>query len=104
MRALVRQAMNEGAMGVGSSIIYAPGSYAETDELVALTTEAAKCGGMYISHMRSEGDRIEEAVDELIEISRRSGAPAEIYHPKLAGRSDWGKLATIVKQARKSGM
>src|SRR5690606_17249291 len=62
MRVLVRQAMNEGAMGVGSSIIYAPGSYAETDELVALTSEAAKCGGMYISHMRSEGDRIEEAV------------------------------------------
>src|SRR3546814_9937661 len=85
-------------MGVGSSIIYAPGSYAETDELVALTTEAAKCGGMYISHMRSEGDRIEEAVDELIEISRRSGAPAEIYHLKMAGRSNWGKLDTIVKK------
>ena len=107
MRALVRQAMNEGAMGVGSSIIYAPGSYAETDELVALTTEAAKCGGMYISHMRSEGDRIEEAVDELIEISRRSGAPAEIYHLKMAGRSNWGKLDTIVKKiedARAAGL
>ena len=107
MRALVRQAMNEGAMGVGSSIIYAPGSYAETDELVALTSEAAKCGGMYISHMRSEGDRIEEAVDELIEISRRSGAPAEIYHLKMAGRSNWGKLDTIVKKiedARAAGL
>lgn len=107
MRALVRQAMNEGAMGVGSSIIYAPGSYAETDELVALTSEAAKCGGMYISHMRSEGDRIEEAVDELIEISRRSGAPAEIYHLKMAGRSNWGKLDTIVRKiedARASGL
>lgn len=98
MRALVRQAMNEGAMGVGSSLIYAPGSYAETDELVALTSEAAKCGGMYISHMRSEGDRIEEAVDELIEISRRSGAPAEIYHLKMAGLSNWDKLDTIVKK------
>ncbi|MBU1825462.1 MAG: D-aminoacylase [Alphaproteobacteria bacterium] len=96
MRALVRQAMNEGAMGVGSSLIYAPGSYAETDELVALTSEAAKCGGMYISHMRSEGDRLEEAVDELIEISRRSGAPAEIYHLKMAGRSNWGKLDSVV--------
>src|SRR3546814_1696948 len=95
MRALVRQAMNEGAMGGGSSIIYAPGSYAETDELVALTTEAAKCGGMYISHMRSEGDRIGEAVDELIEISRRSGAPAEFYHLKMAGRRHWGKLDGI---------
>jgi len=107
MRALVKQAMNEGAMGVGSSIIYAPGSYAETDELVALTSEAAKCGGMYISHMRSEGDRIEEAVDELIEISRRSGAPAEIYHLKMAGRSNWGKLDTIVKKiedARAQGL
>ncbi len=107
MRALVKQAMNEGAMGVGSSIIYAPGSYAETDELVALTTEAAKCGGMYISHMRSEGDRIEEAVDELIDISRRSGAPAEIYHLKMAGRSNWGKLDTIVKKiedARTEGL
>jgi len=98
MRALVRQAMNEGAMGVGSSLIYAPGSYAETDELVALTSEAAKCGGMYISHMRSEGDRLEEAVDELIAISRRSGAPAEIYHLKMAGRSNWGKLDAVVKK------
>ncbi|WP_137753269.1 D-aminoacylase, partial [Sphingopyxis sp. L1A2A] len=98
MRALVRQAMNEGAMGVGSSLIYAPGSYAETDELVALTSEAAKCGGMYISHMRSEGDRLEEAVDELIDISRRSGAPAEIYHLKMAGRSNWGKLDSVVKK------
>lgn len=96
MRALVRQAMNEGALGVGSSLIYAPGSYAGTDELVALTSEAAKCGGMYISHMRSEGDRIEQAVDELIEISRRSGAPAEIYHLKMAGRSNWGKLPAVV--------
>ena len=107
MRALVRQAMNEGAMGVGSSLIYAPGSYAETDELVALTSEAAKCGGMYISHMRSEGDRIDEAVDELIEISRRSGAPAEIYHLKMAGRSNWGKLDGIVKKiedARAAGL
>ena len=107
MRALVKQAMNEGAMGVGSSIIYAPGSYAETDELVALTSEAAKCGGMYISHMRSEGDRIEEAVDELIDIARRSGAPAEIYHLKMAGRSNWGKLDTIVKKiedARAEGL
>ena len=107
MRALVRQAMNEGALGVGSSLIYAPGSYAETDELVALTSEAAKCGGMYISHMRSEGDRIEQAVDELIEIARRSGAPAEIYHLKMAGRGNWNKLDTIVKKiedARTAGL
>jgi N-acyl-D-amino-acid deacylase len=96
MRALVRQAMDEGALGVGSSLIYAPGSYAETDELVALTSEAARCGGMYISHMRSEGDRLEEAVDELIAIARRSGAPAEIYHLKMAGRANWDKFAPVV--------
>ena len=102
MRALVRQAMNEGAMGVGSSLIYAPGSFAETDELVALTSEAGKCGGMYISHMRSEGDRLLEAVDELIEISRRSGAPAEIYHLKMAGRNNWDKLDDVVARVEKA--
>ncbi len=91
MRELVRNAMNEGAMGVGSSLIYAPGNFAETDELVALVSEAGRCGGMYISHMRSEGDRLLEAVDELVEISRRSGAPAEIYHLKMAGRDNWDK-------------
>ncbi|MBN8841907.1 MAG: D-aminoacylase [Sphingomonadales bacterium] len=107
MKMLVRQAMNEGALGVGSSLIYAPGSYAETDELVALMTEAGKCGGMYISHMRSEGDRLEEAVDELIEIARRSGAPAEVYHLKMAGRSNWDKFAPVVKKieaARAEGL
>ena len=96
MRGLVAQAMNEGAMGVGSALIYAPGSFAETDELVALATEAGRCGGMYISHMRSEGDRILPAVDELIEISRRSGAPAEIHHLKMAGRANWDKLDAVV--------
>ncbi len=96
MRGLVREAMNEGAMGVGSALIYAPGSFAETDELVALASAAAQCGGMYISHLRSEGDRIVPAVDELIEISRRSGAPAEIHHLKMAGRANWGKLDEVV--------
>ena len=107
MRALVRQAMEEGALGVGSSIIYPPASFAETDELVALTTEAGKCGGMYISHMRSEGDRLLESIDELIDISRRSGAPAEIYHLKQAGRANWGKLDQViakVEAARAAGL
>ncbi|MDM7956512.1 amidohydrolase family protein [Blastomonas sp.] len=107
MRTLVREAMNEGAMGVGSSLIYAPGSYAETNELVALTSEAARCGGMYISHMRSEGDRIEQAIAELIEISRRSGAPAEIYHLKMAGRDNHAKREAVVRQieaARSEGL
>lgn len=106
MRALVVTAMEDGAMGVGSSIIYAPGSYAETDELTALVTEAGRCGGFYISHMRSEGDRLIEAIDELIAISKRSGAPAEIYHLKAAGRANWGKLDTAlahIEAARAAG-
>jgi N-acyl-D-amino-acid deacylase len=98
MRALVRQAMREGAMGVGSSLIYAPATYAETPELVAIASEAAKCGGMYISHMRSEGNKLLEAIDELIAISKQSGAPAEIYHFKQAGEPNWGKIdAAIAK-------
>ena len=96
MRGLVRQAMLDGAMGVGSSIIYAPGSYAKTDELAALTEEAGKCGGIYISHMRSEGDRLLEAVDELIAISAASGTPAEIYHLKASGKGNWDKLDTAI--------
>ncbi|MBC7520097.1 MAG: D-aminoacylase [Sandarakinorhabdus sp.] len=107
MRKLVRAAMNEGAVGVGSSLIYAPAAYAETPELIALATESARCGGMYISHMRSEGDRIEPAVDELIEIARASGGPAEIYHMKMSGRPNWGKMDSIVgkiEAARKAGI
>ncbi|HEX5264307.1 MAG TPA: D-aminoacylase [Phenylobacterium sp.] len=91
MKRLVDQAMEDGAMGVGSALIYAPGTFAKTDELASLVTEAGRCGGMYISHMRSEGDRLLEATDELIEISRRSGAPAEVFHMKAAGRDNWGK-------------
>jgi N-acyl-D-amino-acid deacylase len=107
MRALVVQAMEDGAMGVGSSLIYAPDNYAETDELVALAGEAGRCGGIYISHMRSEGSRLLEAIDELIDISRRSGAPAEIYHLKAAGRSNWSKLDAAIARieaARAAGL
>lgn len=107
MRALVREAMDEGAMGVGSSLIYAPASYAETPELVALASEAARCGGGYISHMRSEGDRIEAALEELIEIARRSGGWAEIYHLKLSGQPNWGKLPWLLERigaARAEGL
>lgn len=92
MKALVRQAMKDGALGVGSSLIYAPATYAETRELTAITGEAGKCGGMYISHMRSEANRLIEAIDELIAISRDSGTPAEIYHFKQAGAANWQKL------------
>jgi N-acyl-D-amino-acid deacylase len=107
MRALVRQAMNEGAMGVGSSLIYAPASFAETPELIALSREAGRCGGMYISHMRDEGPRLLEAIDELIEISRKSGAPAEIYHFKQSGRENWPKIDAAIQRveaARKAGL
>ena len=102
MKELVRQAMREGALGVGSSLIYAPAFYAETDELVALVAAAAPFGGGYISHMRSEGNRLLEAIDELIEISRRSGAPAEIYHLKVAGRQNWGKLDQVIAKVEKA--
>lgn len=107
MRALVRQAMNEGAMGVGSSLIYAPANYAETPELIALATESARCGGMYISHIRNESEHILDAVDELITIARASGGPAEIYHLKQAGRANWDKLDAViarVEAARKAGV
>lgn len=107
MRKLVDKAMEDGALGVGSSLIYAPAFYAKTDELVALCEEAAKYDGMYISHMRSEGNRLLEAMDELIDISRRAKLPAEIYHFKAAGKPNWSKLDAAIKKvedARASGL
>jgi N-acyl-D-aspartate/D-glutamate deacylase len=107
MKALVRQAMEEGALGIGSSLIYAPAFYAKTDELIALCREAAPYGGMYISHMRSEGNQLLEAVDELLTIARTAGVPAEIYHLKAAGMSNWPKLEQViskVEQAREAGL
>ncbi len=107
MRQLVEAAMQEGALGVGSSLIYAPAFYAKTDELVALCEVAARHGGSYISHMRSEGNRLLEAIDELIDISRRAGLPAEIYHLKAAGKSNWDKLEPAlakVEAARAEGL
>jgi N-acyl-D-amino-acid deacylase len=95
---LVRQAMNEGAMGVGSSMIYAPASYAETPELIALAKASADCGGSYISHMRSEGDRIGEAIDEMIAVAKGSGGPVEIWHMKISGKDNWGKRDAVLKQ------
>lgn len=96
MRALVRGAMEEGALGLTTMLIYAPETYAKTPELIALAQESARCGGMYTAHMRSEGDRFLEAIDETIEIARASGAPAEIYHFKQAGTSNWDKFAPAV--------
>ena len=107
MRALVEAAMQEGALGLGSALIYSPATYADTDELVALAEIAGRHGGMYISHMRSEGNRLVEAVDEVIEIARRARLPAEIYHLKQAGRSNWKKLDAVidhVTRARADGL
>lgn len=106
MRALVRQAMEEGAMGLGSSLIYAPAFYADIEELVALAEVVGEYDGMYISHMRSEGNRLLEAVDELIEVASRGGTSGEIYHLKMAGQSNWDKfddVVTRVEAARTSG-
>ncbi|HZJ01582.1 MAG TPA: D-aminoacylase [Gemmatimonadaceae bacterium] len=107
MQALVRQAMEEGALGVGSSLIYAPAFYAKTDELIALAKAAAPYGGSYISHMRSEGARLLEAVDELIRISKEGGVGGEIYHLKAAGKDNWNKLPAVIAKvdsARKAGL
>ncbi len=107
MQDLVRQAMREGALGVGSSLIYAPGNFANTDELIALVDVAAEYGGAYISHIRSEGNRLEEGVQELIKIASITGAPAEIYHLKASGKENWHKMVKIfdlVEAAQQAGL
>lgn len=107
MRALVDQAMEEGALGLTTALIYSPNQYAKTPELMALARESARCGGIYIAHMRSEGDRILEAVQETIDIAAQSGGPAEIYHLKVAGRANWRKLGAVVAKieaARAAGI
>ena len=107
MRRLVHQAMEEGALGLTTALIYAPNEYAKTPELIALAQESARCGGIYTVHMRSEGDRVDQGLEETIDIARASGAPAEIYHLKVAGRDNWGKLGWVidtVDKARASGV
>jgi len=107
MRAHVDKAMRDGALGVGSSLIYAPAAYASTDELVALCAAASPYGGLYISHMRSEGERLLEAIEELIHIARTARVPAEIYHLKQSGRTNWPKLdraIALVEAARAAGV
>jgi N-acyl-D-amino-acid deacylase len=107
MRALVRQAMEEGALGLGSALIYAPGFYAQTDELIELARVVAEYDGIYISHMRSEGNRLLQAADELLTIAREAGVGAEIYHLKAAGQSNWGKMSeviAVVERARSEGL
>ena len=100
MRELVRREMEAGALGIGSSLIYAPGFYASTEELIELCKVAAQYQGMYISHLRSEADRLLEAVDELIRISREAELPAEIYHLKAAGEANWPKMDAVIAEGR----
>ncbi len=107
METLVAEAMEEGALGVGSSLIYAPAFYSSTEELIALCRVAARYGGRYISHIRSEGAQLLEAVGELITIAREAGIGAEIYHLKAAGQENWGKLESVfslVEAARAEGL
>lgn len=107
MKDLVRAAMEEGAMGVGSSLIYAPAFFASTEELVALASVAAKYDGMYISHMRNESDRLEEAVEEHLRITREAGVRSEIYHLKAAGKENWPKIDRVLARlegARAEGL
>ena len=107
MRGLVRDAMADGALGLATALIYAPATYADTSELVALTRVVAEFGGMYISHMRSEGSRLLEAIDELVTIAREAGVPAEIYHLKQSGPANWPKIDDAIARieaARASGV
>lgn len=107
MNDLVRKSMEEGALGIGSALIYAPGAYARTPELIQLCKAAAPYGGVYISHVRSEGNRLLEAADELIQISREAHIPAIFYHLKAAGKPNWGKMDSLIQKidsARKAGL
>ena len=107
MRELVRREMQAGALGIGTSLIYPPAFYAKTDELIELCKVAAKYQGKYISHMRSEGNRLLEAFDELLRIAREANIPAEIYHIKAAGQQNWGKIDKLlsgVEAAQKEGL
>jgi N-acyl-D-amino-acid deacylase len=107
MKALVRQAMGEGAVGLSTSLQYAPAPYAKTEELIALAAESAKLGGTYASHIRDEGDAIVPALDEAFRIGREANIPVEIWHLKAAGKSNWGRMPEIVARieaARKSGL
>ncbi len=107
MKALLDGAMREGAVGISSSLLYAPSMYADTEELIELAKVAAKHGGMYISHIRDEGDELLESIDELITIGREAGCPAEIYHLKASGQQNWHKMDSVfamVEAARAEGL
>jgi N-acyl-D-amino-acid deacylase len=107
MRELVRKEMESGALGIGTALIYPPAFYAKTEEIIELCKVAAKYKGKYISHMRSEGNRLLEAFDELVRISREAKIPAEVYHIKAAGKQNWGKIDNLlsrIEAAQKEGL
>tara|TARA_R110002096_G_scaffold47312_5_gene126272 strand:+ start:84 stop:1391 length:1308 start_codon:yes stop_codon:yes gene_type:complete len=107
MRTLVKKGMEEGALGIGSSLIYAPAFYSSTEELIALCKVAAQYEGMYISHIRSEGNQLLESLDELIQIADEANIRAEVYHLKMAGKSNWNKYDAVVSKidsARSAGL
>ena len=107
MKVLVRDAMHDGAVGVSTSLIYAPAPYAKTEELIALASEASKFGGIYATHMRDEGDAIIPAIDEAFRIGREAKIPVEIWHIKVAGKQNWGRMAEVVAKinaARVNGL
>jgi N-acyl-D-amino-acid deacylase len=107
MKALVREAMEQGAVGVSTSLQYPPAPYAKTEELIALATEAARYGGVYATHMRSEAGAVLEALDEAIRIGREAKIPVEVWHVKAAGQRNWGRMKDIVakiEQARRQGI
>tara|TARA_R110002073_G_scaffold133093_3_gene280131 strand:+ start:2388 stop:4064 length:1677 start_codon:yes stop_codon:yes gene_type:complete len=107
MKNMVRKAMEDGALGVGSSLIYAPAFYSSTEELIELSKAASEYDGMYISHMRSEGNRILESIDELMRIANEADIRAEIYHLKMSGKENWSKYDDVVKKidsARAAGL
>ncbi|HVW68869.1 MAG TPA: D-aminoacylase [Steroidobacteraceae bacterium] len=107
MRALVREAMRDGAVGLSTALEYAPAPYAKTEELVALATEAAHAGGIYATHQRSEGDLVLESIDEVARIAQEAQIPVEIWHLKVAGKPNWGRMRNVVQridQLRDSGI
>ncbi len=103
MQEIVREGMREGALGVSSALIYAPGAYADTPELIALAEAAGEFGGIYISHLRSEGVQLLEALDEFLTIAREANVPAEIYHLKAAGEANYGKLDQVIERVEAAG-
>ena len=104
MKQLVRDAMHDGAVGLSSSLQYAPAPYASTEELIALASESAKLGGIYATHMRSEGDSITTAIDEVIRIAREAKTPAEVWHLKVAGKNNWGRMPEVIAHIERARM